>query len=128
MNKNLRRNLLKGVAVSAPAVWAKPVVNSVLLPVHASTSCGCEEFGSGPNSRRFVAGSFPTGELLVYNGVTNCSGDPTMTHNVVEASDADEAVTRWFDAYGETCDSGEMENWGYQCASLWDRGEEPCDA
>ena len=36
MNKN-KRDVLKGLAVGS--VWATPVVSSVVLPVHASTSC-----------------------------------------------------------------------------------------
>ncbi len=40
MKKQSRRNILKGLAVGTPAVWAKPVVDSVVLPAHAATSCG----------------------------------------------------------------------------------------
>lgn len=41
MAKNTRRNLLKGLAVSAPAAWTTPFVTSVILPAHAQTSpCG----------------------------------------------------------------------------------------
>ena len=41
-----RRELLKGLAVGS--VWATPVVSSVVLPVHASTSCsgGCFDAGN----------------------------------------------------------------------------------
>jgi hypothetical protein len=38
MNKKSRRNILKGLAVTTPAVWASPVVESVVLPSHAQTS------------------------------------------------------------------------------------------
>jgi hypothetical protein len=38
MSKKSRREVLKGIAVGAPVVWAKPVVDSVVLPVHADTS------------------------------------------------------------------------------------------
>ncbi len=38
MKKNIRRNLLRGLAVAMPATWAKPVINSAVLPVHAETS------------------------------------------------------------------------------------------
>ena len=38
MNKDNRRIALKTLAAAVPAVWVKPVVNSVILPVHASTS------------------------------------------------------------------------------------------
>ena len=33
-----RRNLLKGIAVGS--AWSVPVVSSVVLPAHATTSCG----------------------------------------------------------------------------------------
>ena len=38
-----RRELLKvlGVAGAAGAVWKKPVVDAVVLPIHASTSLRC---------------------------------------------------------------------------------------
>jgi hypothetical protein len=42
MNKNSRRKVLKALAVGAPAVWAKPAVNSVVLPAHAETSGLCQ--------------------------------------------------------------------------------------
>lgn len=38
MTKQSRRNLLKGLAVSAPAAWSTPLVTSVILPAHAQTS------------------------------------------------------------------------------------------
>ncbi len=34
-----RRKALKALAVAAPAVWAKPAVDSVVLPAHATTTC-----------------------------------------------------------------------------------------
>lgn len=39
MGKNDRRQALKAIAAGAPAVWAKPFVNSVVLPTHALTTC-----------------------------------------------------------------------------------------
>ncbi len=39
MNKKSRRNILKGLAVGIPTSWAKPIVDSVVLPAHAMTSC-----------------------------------------------------------------------------------------
>ena len=38
MDKKARRNALKALAVGAPAIWAKPVVDSVVIPAHAVTS------------------------------------------------------------------------------------------
>ena len=45
MGKKLRRNILKGVAAGVPVAWSKPVVNSLVLPAHASTSV---TFSCGP--------------------------------------------------------------------------------
>ena len=41
MTHNSRRKVLKGIAVTLPAVWTVPVVESVILPVHAGTSTAC---------------------------------------------------------------------------------------
>lgn len=35
-----RRMLLKGLAVTLPAAWSRPVVEAVVLPAHAQTSPG----------------------------------------------------------------------------------------
>ena len=40
MKVDKRRKALKALAIGAPAVWAKPVVDSVLLPAHADASGG----------------------------------------------------------------------------------------
>ena len=43
MNKKSRRNVLKGLSVGGTSIavtsWHKPVVQSVILPAHAQTSC-----------------------------------------------------------------------------------------
>jgi len=40
-----RRKLLKGLAVTLPAAWTRPVVESVVLPAHAqATACGDATF------------------------------------------------------------------------------------
>lgn len=38
MSETTRRTLLKGLAISAPAVWATPIIESTILPAHAETS------------------------------------------------------------------------------------------
>jgi len=38
MNKKHRRRAIKGLMLSLPAVWTKPIVNSIVLPAHAQTS------------------------------------------------------------------------------------------
>ena len=39
MKYSSRRTVLKGLAVTAPLSWARPVVESTILPAHAMTSC-----------------------------------------------------------------------------------------
>ena len=34
-----RRKVIKALTIGAPAVWAKPAVDSVLLPAHGASSC-----------------------------------------------------------------------------------------
>ncbi len=65
MNKKLRRNLLKGLAVGAPAVWAKPIVDSAVLPTYAQTweviwSSDDTEVIMGKRDRKPKADSKPT--------------------------------------------------------------------
>ena len=49
--KKNRRNLLTGMAITLPTIWAKPVVHTVILPAHAATSpdtsedTGCSTLG-----------------------------------------------------------------------------------
>ena len=50
MNKNKRRNVLKGLALGAPVVWVKPVIEAVILPVHAQTSIAVVSTFAGPFS------------------------------------------------------------------------------
>ena len=38
MNKNLRRNILKGLAAGAPIVWVKPVISTAIIPAHGAAS------------------------------------------------------------------------------------------
>ena len=45
-NAKTRRKALKAVAVGAPIVWCKPVVEGIVLPAHASTTTSdCEQCG-----------------------------------------------------------------------------------
>ena len=45
-DKETRRKALKTLAVATPVVWAKPVVDSVMLPAHAELSVACETYSS----------------------------------------------------------------------------------
>ena len=77
MTKKSRRKALKGLAISVPAVWAKPVLDSVVLPAHASTTCdpsGCfAETDITGNSYSVVGG-----ELIHYIGTETCSGEESQ--------------------------------------------------
>jgi hypothetical protein len=37
MTQKSRRKVLKGLAITMPAIWVTPVVESVILPAHAGT-------------------------------------------------------------------------------------------
>ena len=37
MTQKSRRTVLKGLAITMPAIWVTPVVESVILPAHAGT-------------------------------------------------------------------------------------------
>ena len=41
MTEKSRRTVLKGLAITMPAVWATPIVESVILPAHAGGSIDC---------------------------------------------------------------------------------------
>ena len=43
MSDGNRRNALKTIAITAPVVWAKPAVDSVILPAHAVISIDCAD-------------------------------------------------------------------------------------
>ena len=59
MNRKNRRKALKALAVGAPIVWAKPVVDSVVLPAHASTTClGCVDVTGGGDFFNFNCNDF----------------------------------------------------------------------
>ena len=51
MTKQSRRKVLKGLAVTLPAVWATPLVESVVLPAHANTSLNCGPFSTPDEAR-----------------------------------------------------------------------------
>jgi hypothetical protein len=88
MNKKSRRNVLKGLAVGVPATWAKPVVDSVVLPAHANVSCGvgqeCFPRLSGRQSFDWPGGQGPH-DVTFYKS-TGCGTDPwEITYLVVLA-------------------------------------------
>ena len=74
MSGDCRRKVLKAVTVGAPVIWAKPVVDSIVLPTHAKTTCTvCVTItivsgASGAGSANFGFLEFECGDQ-VFNGV-----------------------------------------------------------
>ena len=106
MNKN-KRDVLKGLAVGS--VWATPVVTSVVLPVHAttsSTSCpgGCFQGFFGESPGPFLLFDSETGSLSVHS-----SEDSTCSGIGVEIDDY---------AIAETCEEALIVNPKLSCANL----------
>ena len=66
MNKESRRKLLKGLALGVPAVWAKPIVDSVLLPAHAQTSSTCPSQFTIPGESLTCASPLQTATSIRY--------------------------------------------------------------
>jgi hypothetical protein len=79
MTQESRRALVKGLAVTLPAAWTAPVVESIILPAHAQTSpggCGAPEgcFRFEDQSFSWPGGTGPEDVVLIDND--DCTGDP----------------------------------------------------
>jgi hypothetical protein len=95
-----RRKLLKGLAVTLPAVWSRPVVESVVLPAHAATTeVGCSALrncyafliGGDPASIDWPGGTGPT-TVALFMG-RGCQGGGGQSRTVVVAANQQEAAT-----------------------------------
>ena len=65
MAQESRRKVLKGLAVTVPAVWATPVVESIILPAHAGFSCGKLELFNESDEGHQKAEKFCLGDTAV---------------------------------------------------------------
>lgn len=98
MNRDNRRTLLKGVAITLPAAWAPPVVNSIVLPAHAQTSpdgcaadADCYAATTADLSFDWPGGSGPF-TVTTFEGAV-CGGEPFPGGSViVVAASFEEAV------------------------------------
>jgi hypothetical protein len=77
MDKKDRRKALKALAVGAPAVWAKPVVDSVVLPAHAQTS-----FPAGCYQVSYVEGVIDGVLSIYWEGGIGASQSTTFTYSL----------------------------------------------
>ncbi|MDA9983328.1 hypothetical protein N9H39_11535 [Gammaproteobacteria bacterium] len=75
MTKESRRNVLKGLAVTVPAVWATPVVESIILPAHAGISCGGLEPFDQDNPRHVLALESCQPDFSCNEGVESCMAE-----------------------------------------------------
>lgn len=95
--KQDRRRILKGLAVTLPAVWTAPMVKSVVLPAHAQTSqcaaaAGCyNEAGAQPFSFYWPGGVGP--HTIVEVQGADCSGSNLGPGILVVASSPQEAAS-----------------------------------
>jgi len=97
--KHDRRRLLKALAGTgsvlaaggvAPESWRRPVVQSILLPVHAQLSCGGPGYAGGV---LLTATSFPTGMLDTLFPQAYAQAAPTMaTANLCISCNGDGTV------------------------------------
>ena len=96
MNQKSRRRILKGLAITLPVVWTKPVVEFVVLPAHAQTTgpCsapeGCYDVPTLTLSIDWPGGTGPQTASL-FNG-SGCTGQSSGDTEFVLARDANEAV------------------------------------
>ena len=79
MKDDKRRKALKAIAIGAPAVWAKPMVNSVMLPAHGSMTHGsmsCPECVANPDDGGNCWIAMSAGIFTSISGYDNsgCSG------------------------------------------------------
>lgn len=96
MSRRSRRRLLKGLALTLPAAWSRPIVESVVLPAHAQTSgpgcsadAGCYSFSTDEFETSFQwPGGGGARTVEVFNGA-NCSGDSGPWQVVLASSSAE---------------------------------------
>ena len=74
MSIRTRRKVLKGLGVAMPVAWMTPVVSSVVLPAHATTSCTVYAIGD----------TGPGGGIVFYTSNGGCNG--------LEAATADQST------------------------------------
>lgn len=102
MTTKSRRRVLKGLGLALPAAWARPVVETVVLPAHAQTSSnapatdgcdaseGCYIFEGGSFS--WPGGAGPFFDVPFYEN-SECFGTSIGAASVVVATSEAEAAS-----------------------------------
>lgn len=96
MDTEKRRKLLGTIAVVPGIVWAKPSIQSVVLPAHAATTgctvaATCENVDTDQSYQWTPSGDGVTGTITSY-GAQNCQGTQITTFAGVVASSESEAA------------------------------------
>lgn len=94
MTQKSRRRVLGGLGLALPAAWINPVVETVVLPVHAQTSgCGAPEgcYAFGAQSFSWPGGMGPF-EVPLFGSNNDCDGEPTFLVLIVVAANVAEAA------------------------------------
>ena len=111
MRQESRRKILKGLAVTIPATWVTPVVESVISPAHARSSpdCECEDFED--ESFLYVREGPSDVVVRTYKGSGCDENNFIDSITVVEATEST-AAEEWADVHG-------------QCGTFMDRVDIP---
>ena len=131
MNKNLRRKSLKALAISGPVVWAKPAIDSIMLPAHGETTITCPAGCYSLDNSSYEIISPAHG---VINNAISHSDDPGCNSQspsggaiVVIAMDLDDANALLFEETGDQCsldveaytsESSPCMVWEFGCGSM----------
>ena len=86
MKDDNRRKTLKALAVGAPVVWVKPVVDSMVLPAHGSTSpcaaaADCYNTPGGEDGIESI--EWGGVESIAIRSGADCSGNSEPTTDVI---------------------------------------------
>jgi len=87
MTQKSRRKVLKGLAITLPAAWATPVVESVVAPAHARTSpgecSGCVITCTSPTSEAVQDGGLLSATVTVIPAPTTTVDVDLLCNNAL---------------------------------------------
>lgn len=81
-----RRILLKGIGLSVPAIWATPVVQSVVLPAHAQTSAAESSSAASSSDSDGCSALVITGRTRSCPTTENVSSTVTIDYRIDDSA------------------------------------------